>query len=345
MAVLPFPVQEVRQELSADNLSFTAALFATKSYMIQPRVAGFLTKINYSNGMPVERGQLLFAINKEEYIASAAEAKASLASAEASLKEAESNYKRSIPLVKAGAISESQYDSARAILASAVESVNSAKAALTLAELNLSYTDIISPADGVIAASDAQEGDYIGPGTNYTLLTTISMIDTMSADIQLPLSTYLKYRPQGTPSFKNDSLLSAIKLSVSGREYPIEGIYQYTKQNIDQSTGTIVLTVDFPNPGYTLKPGQYVDITTNIGELSPRIMVPASSVVQLQGNHYLYTVATDSVVSFVPVKMGRQSGMLWEVISGIESGEMVVLEGFHKLHKGMKIAPKMVEEK
>lgn len=290
--------------------------------------------------MPVRRGQVLFTIDKAPFQTEVAQQRANLASAKASLTEAESSYRRSVPLAKINAISQSQMDTATANLESAREAVKAAQASLDNALLNLGYTVITAPESGIIAESAANTGDYVGPGTQYQVLTTISYNDSIAVNLSLPTNKYYKIVSKNSPSFNNDSLLTDITLTLSdGATYPYKGVYKYTKQNVNSQSGSIVLQVAFPNPSGLMKAGQFARVMANIGESQRRVLVPQRCVDEIQGVYNLFVVAADSTVEFRKIAVGDTYGSMWIIDSGLSPGEEVLTEGFSKVHSGMKIKP------
>lgn len=331
----------VAQERLVPNVEkFITQTKAANSYIIQPRVNGYLQTINFSNGMPVKRGQLLFTIDPTPFLIQVAEARASLASAKASLVQAQADYNRSAPLAKINAISQSQLDGATATLAAARQQVESAQAVLDNTKLNLSYCTIVAPASGIIAPSAANPGDYVGAGTPYQNLTTISFDDSVSVNLSLPTMTYYKIVPRDRPMYKGDSLLHDITLELSdGTTYPYKGIYRYTQPLVDDQTGSVVFSVRFPNPEGLLKGGQFARVTASVGTSVMRVLIPSRSVNQVQGVYSTYVVNKGDSLEFRKLTLGDVVGSDWIVLNGVKAGETVITEGFEKAKAGMKIKP------
>ena len=129
----------------------------------------------------------------------------------------------------------------------------------------------------------AHVGDYVGPGTQFSVLTTVSNIDTLTVDVAIPMSQYLRYAGDRTSIYDNEGLLSDIRLVLAdGSRYPLEGIYDYTRKDVSSTTGTLVLVVMFPNPDEALKPGQFARVEANVGPVRPRVVVPQQAVSQAQ---------------------------------------------------------------
>ena len=323
--------------------SFTTHLRSNYDAVIQPRVDGYLERIAYRSGMPVRRGDLLFTIESNLLNTSLLAAQAALSSAEAEALEAKNNYDRAIPLARLNAISDSQLDQYTAAYNSSVASVRSARQQVTSARLQVSYATIYSPIDGIVAASKAHEGDYVGPSTQFSALTTVSNIDSLKADLSIPTSLYLE-KAGNRSAYENRDLLSDISLTLAdGSIYPYKGIYDYTAQQISTSSGTVTLVVKFPNPDYRLKGGEYGRVEVGLGQHERVVLVPQMAIEQVQGIESVWVVKPDNTVEQRTIQTGETVGRNWIVKSGISEGETVVLTGKDKLHSGMRITPQKSE--
>lgn len=320
--------------------SFIAPISANYSATIQPRISGFLLSSTFENGMPVKRGQLIFTLDDAPQRANRLAAEASLSSAKAKAAEAKRNYERAIPLARINAISQTQLDQYTAENLAAIASVKSAEQALRNARLDESYTRIYAPISGIISSSAATAGDYIGPGTEFSTLTTIQSIDTVAVDLAIPMREYLAASGRTAFSYDNGSLLSDIRLRIAdGSEYPEKGFYKYTRQNIASEMGTIVIVVGFRNPDYALKTGQFARVTASLGAEKERIIVPQRAVTQIQNISSVWVIRPDNTAEYREVKLGDTAGEWWIVESGLDKGEVVATTGLQKLRNGMKVLP------
>lgn len=337
-------VAAVQERVVPNVVEFISQTQPARSYIIQPRVSGYLRSSNFDNGMPVRRGQVLFTIDPTQIETQVAQARASLSSTRADLVQAQASYDRSVPLARINAISQSQLDQATATLAAARESVSSADALLANAMLNLSYCTITAPESGIIAVSAANVGDYVGPGTAYQTLTTISFNDSISVNLSLPTIQYYQFVSNTTPSYQGDSLLQNITLTLSdGSVYPHRGIYRYTQAAVDNQSGSIVFSVRFPNADGLLKGGQFARVRAEVGRAVSRVLIPARAVNEIQGTYGAYVVSKDDTLEFRRLTMGDVVGSEWIVLEGLTPGERVITEGFAKAKSGMKIKP--IEQK
>lgn len=337
---LSIEVDSAKSKLLPNRMQFIAPISANYSATIQPRISGFLLSSLFDNGMPVKKGQLIFTLDDAPQRANRLAAEATLSSAKAKAAEAKRNYERAIPLARINAISQTQLDQYTAENLAATASVKSAEQNLRNARLEESYTRIYAPISGIISASAATAGDYIGPGTQFSTLTTIQSIDTVAVDLAIPMREYLLSSGRKAFSYKNANLLSDIRLRVAdGSEYPEKGFYKFTRQNIASGMGTIVIVVGFRNPDYALKTGQFARVSASIGGDKARIVIPQSAVSQIQNISSVWVIRADSTAEYRKVALGETSGGWWIVESGVSEGEVVATTGLQKLHNGMKVIP------
>ena len=174
--------------------------------------------------------------------------------------------------------------------------------------------ELRSPIDGIIEHTAAHVGDYVGPGTQFSVLTTVSNIDTLTVDVAIPMSQYLRYAGDRTSIYDNEGVLSDIRLVLAdGSRYPLGGIYDYTRKDVSSTTGTLVVVVMFPNPDETLKPGQFARVEASVGPVRPRVVVPQQAVSQTQDIASVWVVEADSTVHYRRVTPGDTYGALREL--------------------------------
>lgn len=339
----PAPLSVEVATAKADSVimrySFVTHLRSNYDVVIQPRVNGYLQSIAYADGMPVRRGDLLFTIDANLLKTTLLAARAALSSAEAEALEAKNNYERAIPLARLNAISRSQLDQYTAAYNSAVAAVESARQQMQSADLQVGYATIYAPISGIVAASKAHTGDYVGPGTQFSALTTISNIDSLKADISIPTSLYLS-RAGYRSAYENRDLISEIKLTLAnGETYPYSGSYDYTEQRISTTSGTVSLVVTFPNPDYRLKGGEYGRVEFGLGQRERVILIPQQAVQRQQGIESVWVVKDNNTVEYRQVKTGQTIGRDWIIEQGLQAGERVVVTGKEKLHSGARITP------
>lgn len=330
-------------------MRFQTLIYSNYDATIQPRVSGYLLTKEFSKGLPVEKGQVLFTLDAAPIRLSVLSNRAALASAETALAEAKNNYRRAVPLARIDAISKSALDQYEAAYASAEAQVELARSQLEESLLQLDYTTIISPISGIIDDTGATVGDWVGVGTSYSVLATVSNIDEIGVHIQIPFARYFEVRGGGeedkTPSYDNSTLLSNIRLHLpDGSLYPFEGTYAYTKREAGDQTGTIIIVASFPNPEKLLKVGQSAIVTADVGSPEGVVMVPQQAVVQTLNKASVWVVDSSNKVTFRPVVVGEKFGTHWIVEEGLAAGERVATSGLQHLQSGMTVIASMAQK-
>lgn len=338
-APTPQPLHIATTEALADSIvmHYRSAVHLVSNYTatIAPRVNGYLLRKHFTAGKQVRRGDLLFEIEASLLRTSLRSAEADLAAAIADEASARSDYERAQPLARLEAISASQLDAYRASFLSAEGRVRAAREAVDRARLEVGYARIYSPIDGIVAHSEAHEGDYVGPETKFATLTTVAATDTLTADISLPTALYMRY------PMDDSALLSDITLHLaSGEKYPFAGRYSYTRQAASPTSGTVTLVVAFPNPALQLKAGEYGEVEYGLGSRQMVITIPQQAVSTMQGKHSVWVIEKDSTTHWREVTLGEVVGDRWIILDGLQAGERVAVEGSQKLRQGEKVIPK-----
>jgi RND family efflux transporter MFP subunit len=326
-AVSVITIQPERVALTSE---WIATLDGYVNAQVRPQVSGYLLRRSYEEGMPVKKGQVLFEIDRRPFEAALAQAKANLAEAEAQLGKTERDMQRDRPLAEQRAIAQSQYDNDVQANLAALGSVESAKAAVQTAQLNLGFTRVTSLIDGVAAIATAQIGDLVGP---TTLLTTVSQVNPIKAYFPLSEQEYLEMadRINGNGGGVVKASLSggnALTLILAdGSVYPRTGTFLAADREIDVKTGTIRISATFANPDRTLRPGQYGRVRAETHVRNDALLVPQRAVTELQGSFQLRVVGADNTVTTTTVKVGERVGSRWIIEDGLQPGSRVVVEG------------------
>jgi membrane fusion protein (multidrug efflux system) len=307
---------------------------------IRARVEGFIDRVAFSEGLPVKKGDLLYEIDPKPYQAALDRAKGQLATAEAGRAKAKNDVARYKPLVEKNAISRQEYETSVSIEEASAAQVEAAKAAVKSAEIDLSYTKIFSPLDGLAGKTEVKAGALVGRGQS-TLLTTISTIEPIRARFSLSEKDYLtivrKYKPGERTDRVFEMLLS------DGSLHPHKGEFVFIERLVDPTTGTIMVEVSFPNPERIVRPGQFCRIRVPIETRENALLVPQRAVSEMQATWSVAVVGADNKVEMRPVKTGIRYGNLWQIESGLNPGERVVVEGVQKVRNGSTAAPTAVE--
>ncbi len=311
---------------------------------INAQVQGYLIKQNYKEGSFVKKGQVLFEIDPRPFQAALEQAKGELAKDEGTLYTNKANLEKIRPLAKVNAVSRKDLDDAIGREASAKAAVQAAKAAVRKAEIDLSFTRITSPIDGIAGISKAQLGDLVGnPGGPE--LTTVSTVDPIKVFVPLSEKEYMRFireaEARGNPEDQGPNLELIL---ADGKVFPHKGRLYFADRQVDERTGTIKIATLFPNPGNVLRPGQFAKIRALIETQKGALLVPQRAVNELQGRFQVAVVGPDNKVDLRWVKVGERTGSLWVIDEGLKPGERVIVEGIQKVKAGMPVTPKPFQE-
>jgi membrane fusion protein (multidrug efflux system) len=308
---------------------------------INAQVQGYIISRDYKEGSVVKKGDLLFQIDPRPFEAALAQAKGTLAKDQANQAKTDADEKRAQDLFKKKVISDSERDAAIAAAGSSRANVQADEAAVKQAELNLGYTRVISPIDGVAAIATAQVGDLVGPSTGA--LTSVSQLDPIKAIVTAgegPFTDFISRHPDPTERQHYVNSLQFELILGNGNTYPQKGKFYALDRNLDPKTGSIRYEVTFPNPANALRPGQFGKVRFVADMKKGAMVVPQEAVNELQGSYQVAVVGDDNKVSIRPVKMGERIGALWEVTEGLKPGDKVVVQGLQKAREGSTVAPK-----
>jgi len=308
---------------------------------INAQVQGYIVSRDYQEGSVVKKGDLLFQIDPRPFEAALAQAKGTLAKDKANQVKADADEKRAMDLFKKKVISDQERDTAIAAAGSTRANVEADEAAVKQAEINLGYTKITAPIDGVTGFANNQVGDLVGPSTGP--LTTMSQIDPIKAVVTAgegPFTDFVSRHPDATERNAYIKSLDFDLILSSGSVYPHKGKFYALDRNLDVKTGSIQYEVTFPNPGNILRPGQFGKVRFVADTKKGAIVVPQEAVNELQGNFQVAVVDQNNKVSIRPVKMGERIGAMWEVTEGLKPGDKVVVQGLQKAREGSTVTAK-----
>jgi RND family efflux transporter MFP subunit len=308
---------------------------------INAQVQGYIVSRDYQEGSVEKKGDLLFQIDPRPFEAGLAQAKGTLAKDQANQVKADADKKRAIDLFNKKVISDQERDTAVAAADSTTANVEADEAAVKQAEINLGYTKITAPIDGVVGFANNQVGDLVGPSTGP--LTTMSQIDPIKAVVTAgegPFTDFVSRHPDATERQAYIKSLNFELILGNGEVYPQKGKFYALDRNLDTKTGSIRYYVTFPNPGNILRPGQFGKVRFVADMKKGAMVVPQEAVTELQGSYQVAVVDQNNKVSIRPVKMGERIGALWEVTDGLKPGDKVVVEGVQKAREGSTVTVK-----
>lgn len=302
--------------------------------VIRAQVQGYLIRQNYNEGDFVRKGQVLFEIDPRPFHAILEQAKGQLAEQQAKWKNAKANLARIEPLAKENAMSQKDLDDAVALEDSAHSTVISAQATVEKADLDVGFTRLISPVDGIAGIAKTQIGNLVGPGV-IDELTTVSKVDPIKVYVSLGEQEYLDLIERGRNGFR-DIILEMVL--ANGRIYPYKGKFALADRQVDVKTGTIKLAAFFKNPGNILRPGQFCKIRAQSMIKKNALVIPQRAVTELQGGYQVAVVGPDNKVDIRMVNVGENIDSLWVINEGLKPGERVVAEGVQKVKQGMIVS-------
>jgi membrane fusion protein (multidrug efflux system) len=308
---------------------------------IRARVEGFLDSVNFREGSFVRQGDLLYQIDRKPFEAALAAARADLATAQARLAKANNDVKRYTPLVAKQAVSQQELDDARAAQDASRSQVDAAQAGVDKATLDLGYTRVLSPLDGLAGTTQVKPGSLVGRGES-TLLTTVSRIDPMIFRVGVTEADYLRVIKRDPSRAGSESRASTdIELTLAdGTVHPQKGRLGPVERAVNAATGTLGVQILFPNPDNVLRPGQYGRARLLADMRSGALLVPQRAVVELQNLYSVAIVGADNKVTFKNVKVGPRVDTMWVIDEGLKAGDQVVAEGLQALTDGAVVRTK-----
>ena len=326
-------VAEVAEKDVAVFEEWVATLNGPVNADITPKVQGYLLTQTYQNGTFVRKGQLLFEIDPRPFAASLDQAKADVARAQANLDRTNNDVIRDTPLAAQNAIPQKQLDNDLSAQAAAKAQVVAMQAQQQVAELNLGWTKVYSPVDGIAGVANSQIGDLVGTTTK---MTTVSQIDPIWAYYNISESDYLANAAKISQILRSGTIKSGIFvefITADNKPYPLKGEIIFVNRQITAGTGTIQLAAAFPNRDAILRPGGFGRVRIRTGSRRNALLVPQKAVIQVQTDYQVVVLTPDNRAQFRPVKVGDRIGLDWVITEGLKPGEKVVVEGYSKVQQ------------
>jgi membrane fusion protein (multidrug efflux system) len=322
---------------------------------VRAQVTGYLLKQGYQEGAFVKQGQLLFQIDPRPFQAALdqvqgqlAQAQAALANAKAVQRRTELDVERYRPLAEQQAASQQDLDNSVQNNLAAIATVETAKAqiktyeaAVETAKINLDFTRLIAPIDGIAGQAQLQVGALVTPGSG--IVTSVSTVDPIKVYFTVGEPQYLAWRqrfPTDADRQQADKELRLKLILADGSTYPHEGKFYFADRQVDESTGAIRIAGLFPNPNNILRPGGYGKVRAVIRKQPGALLVPQRAISELQGGYQVAVVGADNKVDVRTVTVGDRVDNRWIVTSGLNAGDRVVVEGVQRMRTGVHVNPK-----
>jgi membrane fusion protein (multidrug efflux system) len=315
-----------------------ATLDGLVNAQIRAQVSGYLLKQEYPDGGHVKKGDPLFEIDPRPFEAALNQATAKLAQDQAQLGKARLDVERYTPLAKTQAISQEELDHATQARLAAEAQVKADEASIENAKLNVGFTKVLSPIDGLAGIAQAQIGDLVGP--TGPVLTTVSTLDPMRAFFNVSERSYLTFWRKLIESTNANNALPLELILGDGSVYPERGKFYMVDRQVNPTTGTLQIAGLFPNPKYILRPGQFGRVRAQTDIKHDVFVVPQRVVTEMQGSYQVTVVDNDNKAHAVKVEVGDQQGSNWIVEKGLQPGQRLVVEGLEKAKDGAVVNPK-----
>ncbi|HUN71650.1 MAG TPA: efflux RND transporter periplasmic adaptor subunit [Steroidobacteraceae bacterium] len=341
-ASAPPPVTVVALEPQQVPLTsdFTGRLSAYREANVLARVSGVLLKRFYKEGTEVKAGQALFQIDPAPYKAALDAALAALAQARANAVNGHTTAQRDRDLISSHLVSEQQLDTDEATERSTAAAVKQADANVESARINLGYTNVTSPIEGIAGEQQVTEGALVGQGTP-TLLTTVDQLNPIYVNFDEPATQIEQLTSEQQSGHVTAATGSEAKVQLTlpdGTPYGVPGVLDFHAATVDPSTGTAALRGILPNPDHALLPGMYVNLRLTVGYAQHAFLVPQAALQRDAQGAYVFTVGTDDTVAQKRITTEGTTGVDWIVTSGLTAGDRVIVAGIQSAHPGAKVA-------
>lgn len=332
---LPVVAAEALRRDTTNFVEIIGQTFGAQDVEIRARVAGFLDSVHFTEGRPVKSNDLLYVIDDRPFKAALAQSEGGLAQALATWDKSQRDTNRLGPLWEKNAVSRQVYDDARAAERAAAANTQAAQAAVDAARIQLGYTKIYSPLDGIVGRNEVSVGNLVGQSQN-TLLTTVSAIDAINVRFSVSEQLYLTLTRK--PATSSDGVGVFELILADGSLHPHRNSAVFADRQVDPKTGTLLLQVQFPNPAQILRPGQFARVRFPIKVFPDAILVPQRAVQELQANYSVFVVGAERQAELRKIMIGPRIGAFYVVTDGLKAGEQVVVDGIQKLQPGVPMA-------
>ena len=315
---------------------FVAQVHGESDVDIRSRVEGWVTSVNFKEGSVVKKGDLLYVIDDVQYQTRVDREASELARAKTELVRAQNELSRVKPLTELNALSQKDLDNSTASYEAAQAQVKASEASLQNSKIELGYTRVFAPFNGVVGISNVRVGDYVSRVGGTSVLTTISNISAVRVRFEISEREYLRIAKM-TQEEINSAKKNVQLILADGSMYPQTGQINFADREIDPRTGTLTLEATFPNPKRLLRPGLFVKTRILVSTYPNAVLVPQRSVFQMQSLSQVFTVSDSNTLKITIVETGPKVGDAWIIKKGLEAGGKVAIIGSAALTPNSKI--------
>jgi membrane fusion protein, multidrug efflux system len=313
-----------------------ATLDGSVNAEIRPQVSGYIQKQNYLEGSTLHKDDVLFTLDQRPFIAAVEKARGDEGNAVAQRNRAKADVQRYTPLAAEHAISTEDLQHAKDAEKAGAATVQATIGALSIAKLNLEWSEVRSPIDGLAGIAQTRVGNLVGPNS---VLAVVSTVDPIRSSVNISEREYLMFAERinhaNEPRYANTRTLELVL--IDGRVHPYQVRRVIVNRQIDPTTGTLLIQALFPNPGNILRPGMFAKIRMHSGAQADALVVPERAVQELQGQHQVGVIAPDGRAQIRSVKLGRLTDHSYVVESGLTVGERVIIDGLQNVQPGAKV--------
>ena len=330
-------------------LEFVGQTGGLKDIAIRARVEGFMEGLHFQEGGEIKKGDLLYTLESQPFEEKVAARMSNVAEVRTMLAKAKGDLDRIKPLAEINAVSKSDLDEAVAAYEATQSSLEAANANLRAAKIELSYTKIYSPINGIIGKTQAKVGDFVGREPNPVILNTVSQVDTILVTFYITETQYLAVarlmaaEPVEESMDAKEGNMELILIDDSVYEH--KGRPDFVDREVDTTTGAMLVQASFSNPEKLLRPGQFVRVRSRGQVVKDGILIPQRCVMELQGLYNVYVVNADNTAEIREIEVGPKVASDWLITEGLKPGEKVVFEGLQKVKDGATVKPTTIDPK
>ena len=339
--VVPPPTVEV-MEITTSDVPLSATLIgqldSPQNVDVRARVEAFVDEMRFKEGVEVNKGDVLFVLDKKPFMEKLGAATGALAEAQAALRKYQTDVARLQPLAEKKAVPQQDLDNSLAALDAAKANVLTAQSRVETAQLNLGYCDVQAPMTGLIGAKQVSIGDLVGKG-EPTLLATMSTLDPIWFYCNVSEVDYIQAQEKSRKLGRDIFTLPLTLILSNGKEHAAPGKFVFIDRAVDVRTGTMRIRAEFPNPDKILRPGMFARVRIDLGKRPDCITVPERAIVELQGKTFVWVVAGGKA-SQRAVLAGEQVENAFIILDGLKAGEKIIVEGTQKARQGALVNAK-----